>query len=84
MSTQYFVSDLVNVTSYGKEKITFETERGDITFFCHACNKIVETERIHPQKMKFSCAECKSKRIAIGTNEGIKEHYAKKMRKNNS
>ena len=59
-SSQYFVSDLVNVTSYGKEKITFETERGEVTFFCHECNDIVETNRKNPKRMKFTCKTCGS------------------------
>lgn len=73
----FIQSDLINVAGYGKEKITFNPDRGDVAFFCHACKKIVEVDRPHPRKIMFVCKECKGKNIAIGTIEGLKEHYAK-------
>jgi hypothetical protein len=57
-------SDLVNVSTYGKEKITFNPERGDIVFFCHDCCALVETDRVDPKKMKFTCK-------TINLREGI-------------
>lgn len=77
--TQSFIqSDLINVAGYGKEKITFNPDRGDIQFYCHACKKVVETDRPHPRKVAFVCKDCGSKNIAIGTQEGLREHYDRK------
>jgi hypothetical protein len=74
-------SDLVNVSTYGKEKITFNPERGGIVFFCHDCNALVETDRPDPKKMKFLCKICKGKKISYGTEESLKEHYKRNLSK---
>jgi len=74
-------SDLVNVSTYWKEKITFNPERGDIVFFCHDCNALVETERLDAKKMKFICKVCKGKKISYGTEESLKEHYKRQLSK---
>lgn len=68
-------SDLVNVSTYGKEKITFNPDRGAIVFFCHDCRKFVETDRPDPKKMRFICQTCKGKKISYGTEESLREHY---------
>ena len=68
-------SDLVNVSTYGKEKITFNPDRGAIVFFCHDCRKFVETDRADPKKMKFTCQTCKGRKISYGTEESLREHY---------
>ena len=70
-----FKSALVNVSTYGKEKITFNPDRGGIVFFCHDCKKFVETNRSDPKKMKFTCKLCKGKKISYGTQESMKEFY---------
>ncbi|MEI6710957.1 MAG: hypothetical protein WCK88_01560 [bacterium] len=72
-------SDLVNVSTYGKEKITFNPERGGIVFFCHDCNALVETDRPDAKKMKFICKVCKGKKISYGTEESLKEHYKRNL-----
>lgn len=72
-------SDLVNVSTYGKEKITFNPDRGPIVFYCHDCKKIVETTRPSPHKMNFVCNVCKSKKISYGTEESIREHYRRNL-----
>ncbi len=74
-------SDLVNVSTYGKEKITFNPERGDIVFFCHDCCAFVETNRLDPKKMKFTCKVCKGRKISYGTEESLKEHYKRQLSK---
>jgi len=68
-------SDLVNVSTYGKEKITFNPDRWAIVFFCHDCKKFVETDRPDLKKMKFVCQTCKGKKISYGTEESLREHY---------
>lgn len=68
-------SDLVNVSTYGKEKITFNPDRGVIVFFCHDCKKFVETDRPDAKKMKFFCKTCKGRKISYGTEESLREHY---------
>jgi hypothetical protein len=72
-------SDLVNVSTYGKEKITFNPERGGIVFFCHDCNALVETDRPDAKKMKFICQTCKGRKISYGTEESLKEHYKRNL-----
>jgi hypothetical protein len=74
-------SDLVNVSTYGKEKITFNPDRGGIVFFCHDCKKFVETDRPDAKKMKFICKTCKGKKISYGTEESLKEHYKRVLQK---
>lgn len=74
----FIQSNLINVAGYGKEKITFNPDRGDVGFFCHDCKKVVEVDRPHPTKLIFVCKNCKGKKIAIGTQEGLREHYEKK------
>jgi len=85
MSTTSY-ADLVNVPSFGKKREdTFNPERGDVGFFCRDCWKQVEAIKLEPQKigkrMKeyiYECPICHGKRVAIGTIEGLKEHYERK------
>lgn len=74
-------SDLVNVSTYGKEKITFNPDRGEIVFFCHDCKKFVPTTRHDPKKMKFVCDVCKWKKISYGTEASMSEHYKRVLHK---
>ena len=74
-------SDLVNVSTYGKEKITFNPDRGAIVFFCHDCHKFVETDRPDGKKMKFICKTCHGKKISYGTEESLREHYKRVLTK---
>lgn len=84
MSTSY--TDLVNVPSFGKKRENnFNPERWDIAFFCRDCWKMVDPIRLEPQKVGkqmreylYECPLCHGKRIAIGTKEGLKEHYERK------
>lgn len=84
MSTAY--ADLVNVSSFGKKRENnFSPERGEIAFYCRDCRKIVTAIRLEPQKIGkkmreylFECPHCHGKNIAIGTEEGLKEHYDRK------
>ena len=84
MSTSY--TDLVNVPSFGKKRENiFNPERGDIAFYCRDCRKTVEPIRLEPQKVwkkfkeyLYECPLCHGQRIAIGTLEGLKEHYDRK------
>ncbi len=84
LSTSY--TDLVNVPSFGKKRENnFNPERGEIAFFCRDCWKGVEPIALEPQKIwkkireyLYECPVCHGKRIAIGTVEGLKEHYERK------
>ncbi|MBP9811834.1 hypothetical protein KBC86_00515 [Candidatus Gracilibacteria bacterium] len=84
MSTSY--TDLVNVPSFGKKRENnFNPERGDISFYCRECRKVIEPIRLEPQKIGkqikeylYECPTCHGKRVAIGTLEGLKEHYDRK------
>lgn len=84
MSTAY--ADLVNVSSFGKKRENnFNPERGDIAFYCRDCRKVVTATRLEPQKIGkkmreylFECPDCHGHNIAIGTEEGLKEHYDRK------
>ena len=68
-------NDLVNVEELGNKKTEFKAERGDVSFYCKDCKKIVEVNRPNPTGYTFVCKECSSKNIAIGTTEGIKDTY---------
>ncbi|MDD2693648.1 MAG: hypothetical protein PHY14_01835 [Candidatus Gracilibacteria bacterium] len=84
MSTGY--ADLVNVSSFGKKRENnFNPERGEVAFYCRECRKVVEPIQHEPQKIGkkmreyiYECPHCHSQRIAIGTLEGLKEHYERK------
>lgn len=81
MSTAY--ADLVNVSSFGKKREdTFNPERGEVAFYCRDCRKVVDPIRLEPQRIGkqmreylYECPTCHSRRVAIGTVEGLKEHY---------
>ncbi len=84
MTTSY--TDLVNVPSFWKKRENnFSEERGDVSFFCRDCWKEVEAIKLEPVKVGkkireyvYECPICHGKRIAIGTKEGLKEHYERK------
>lgn len=84
MSTSYL--DLVNVPSFGKKReSTFNPERGEMAYWCRDCRKQVEPIHLEPQKVGkqvreflYECPICHSRRVAIGTVEGLKEHYERK------
>ncbi len=84
MSTSY--ADLVNVSSFGKKREdTFNPERGEIAFYCRDCRKIIEATRLEPQKIGkkvreylYECPICQGRNVAIGTENGLKEHYDRK------
>lgn len=75
MTTSY--TDLVNVPSFGKKRENnFNPERGDISFYCRECRKVIEPIRLEPQKIGkeikeylYECPTCHGKRVAIGTLE---------------
>ena len=66
--------ELLNVNDF-KQKEEFKSERGDVSFYCKECKKVVSTERPNPQGYTFVCIICKSKNIAVGTLEGIRTTY---------
>ncbi len=84
MTTSYL--DLVNVPSFWKKRENnFNPERGDIGFFCRECWKAVTPIQLEPQKVGkkmreylYECPVCHGHRVAIGTVEGLKEHYERK------
>lgn len=84
MSTAY--ADLVNVSGFWKKRENnFNPDRWNVAFYCRDCKEMVEAIRLEPQKvgkkMKeylFECPKCHGQSIAIGTEEGLKEHYGRK------
>ena len=68
-------SDLLNVDDFWEKRITFNDERGDISFFCKDCQEIVETHRVDPKWYLFKCLKCEGTNIAIWTQEWLKENY---------
>lgn len=68
-------SDLLNVDDFGEKRITFNAERGDVSFYCKDCEEIVSTTRPNPNGYTFICEKCQGTNIAIGTLEGLKENY---------
>jgi len=68
------ISDLVNVEEL-KEKDYFIEERGEVSFYCKDCKKIVETDRPKANAYIFICKICSWKNIAIWTKEWLKTAY---------
>lgn len=70
--------DLVNIEQFWEKRETFDPERWTVAFYCKDCEKIVQTTRKKPKSYIFSCTECESKNIAIGTEAGLKDNYMRK------
>ncbi|MFK7780160.1 MAG: hypothetical protein QM490_03345 [Candidatus Gracilibacteria bacterium] len=66
--------DLINIEEFDKRD-NFTKDRGDVSFFCKDCRKIVQAERPNTKGYTFICPDCKGKNIAIGTAEGLKSNY---------
>lgn len=67
-------TDLINIDDFAKRE-TFNNERGDVSFYCKDCKKIVEVNRPNKNGYTFICKECKSKNIALWTLEWLKTNY---------
>lgn len=67
--------DLINIDELWDKRENFVQERGDVSFFCKDCQKIVETDRINPKWYSFKCKLCSWKNIAIWTLEWLKANY---------
>mgnify|MGYP002266703052 CR=1 FL=1 len=67
--------DLINIDDFAKKKETFNSERWDVSFYCKECKKIVNVDRPNKKWYTFICKECKSKNIAVWTEEGLKINY---------
>lgn len=68
------ISDLVNIEEFDKKE-NFNPERGDVSFYCKECKKIVETNRPNPKWYSFICKICSSDNISIWTLEWLKSNY---------
>lgn len=68
-------SDLVNIPTFWKKKEDFKKDRGEVTFYCRDCKKIVEVNRLDKNKYIYECKECKNKNISIWTKEWLIDHY---------
>ena len=66
--------DLINIDGFEKRD-DFKIDRGDVSFFCKDCRKIVETNRENPKGYTFFCTICQWKNIAIGTLEWLKTRF---------
>jgi hypothetical protein len=49
--------DLINVDDFQKRE-TFNSDRGNIAFYCKDCEEIVETERKNLNRYTFICKKC--------------------------
>ncbi|MDR1988190.1 MAG: hypothetical protein LBQ24_05695 [Candidatus Peribacteria bacterium] len=58
------ISDLVNVEEFEK-KNNFPQERGEVSFYCKDCKKIVDVNRPNPNGYVFVCKICSGKNIVI-------------------
>jgi len=45
-----------------------------IVYYCLDCEKLTTPKRIG-KKLKFSCSECKSSKVAFGSKQSIISHY---------
>jgi len=66
--------DLINIDDFQKRE-TFNSDRGNIAFYCKDCEEIVETERKNPKRYTFICKKCNWTNIAIWTLAWLKENY---------
>lgn len=67
--------DLVNIEEFWEKRETFNPERGEVSFYCKDCEKLVDATREKPKKYVFTCPECNSQNIAIWTLSGLKDNY---------
>lgn len=79
--TTYLSSTLMTKTTTGnpltkdiKNEDTGPLPRGKIVFYCKACKKIVDAERIG-KKYQYKCPLCKGTEVAFGTEMSIKSVY---------
>lgn len=70
--------DLVNIEEFWEKREYFNPERGEVSFYCKDCEKLVETERKNPKGYVFSCKECSGTNVAIWTEAGLKDNYMRK------
>ncbi len=70
--------DLVNIEEFWEKREYFDTDRGEVAFYCKDCHLIVETERKNPQWYTFICSQCKNSNIVIWTEKWLKENYFRK------
>jgi len=70
--------DLVNIEEFWEKREYFDSERGDVSFYCKDCEELVETTREKPKKYIFTCSKCKNTNVSIWTHAGLKENYFRK------
>ncbi|USN57822.1 MAG: hypothetical protein H6767_05565 [Candidatus Peribacteria bacterium] len=68
-------SDLINVDDFGEKRENFNEDRGEVSFYCKECKKLVTVTRPNPKGYTFVCEVCKSKDVVIGTKEGLITNY---------
>lgn len=68
-------NDLINIDEFWHKKEEFKDDRGDVSFYCKDCKKIVETTRPNPNWYKFICNLCSWNNIVIWTLEWLKTNY---------
>ncbi len=67
--------DLINIDEYWEKREQFNTERGEVSFYCKDCKELVETERSKPKEYVFLCKKCNGSNTVIWTLEGLKSNY---------
>lgn len=78
-------SDLINVSSFGKRRVNFNAERGQVCFYCHDCETFVAVRKMDPSEAKkakhhsrqhaYACEKCKKFNVSFGTEESLREVY---------
>ncbi|MCD5385142.1 hypothetical protein LRZ95_00575 [Candidatus Gracilibacteria bacterium] len=66
--------DLINIEEFEKRE-TFSEDRGELSFYCKDCKKLVEAKRPDDKGYTFMCPKCKGTKVVIGTEQGLKSNY---------
>jgi hypothetical protein len=68
-------NDLINIEELWNKLEQFNPERGEVSFYCKNCKKLVEVDRPKPKAYIFVCKTCWKKDIVLGTKEWLKINY---------
>lgn len=79
-------NELINVSSFGKRRVTFNPERGQVCFWCLDCKAFASVRKLEPSEAKrlkhhsrqhaYACEKCKGFNVSLGTEEGLREFYS--------
>ena len=66
--------DLINIEEFEKRD-NFAEDRGEISFYCKDCKKLVKADRPNTKWYTFVCPECKGENVVIWTEQWLKTNY---------